>query len=456
MRIQKLLYFLIYFPFILQAQVNLLPSIGIGFLPNDNDSVCPIIPRAQGNPWNPIYVGDTMADFTLFDINGNAITLSDVLNTGKKVLMISGSYTCPIFRDHMTDANAVAAQFANDIEVFVVYNVEAHPTGSVMPSSGNVQPTNPPYYQPSTYLERKNNLLDMINGVGSGPYCPVPINVPIYIDGPCNEWWEYYGASPNCAYLIDTNGVLFAFHEWFHNTNPPSGPPTNIYCDIDSLLGITSGGCSQVISLTGMFDFQLKSTSTNITFGNPGDVIDIFGEIINISNDGVKVNISRILNDLPSNTWESSMCVSVCLPSSQDTTSAIVAAGDTLDFSFHFFTDPLMVGPDTARARCRFTNNNGSQQSIVQPYMGITFGSTANIVESYSDFVVYPNPSNGDVNLAFEFTQNSIVQVLDILGQVIRTIQVNKGENKVHITNLPASVYLIRVNEQVCKKIIVN
>ena len=50
------------------------------------------------------------------------------------------------------------------------------------------------------------------------------------------------------------------------------------------------------------------------------------------------MNIERIMNNLPSNTWESSMCVTFCLPASQDTTSAIIAAQDTIDFSFHFFT----------------------------------------------------------------------------------------------------------------------
>ena len=43
----------------------------------DTDSVCTIIPRTQGNPWTPVSVGDTMADFTLWDLNGDSIVLSD-------------------------------------------------------------------------------------------------------------------------------------------------------------------------------------------------------------------------------------------------------------------------------------------------------------------------------------------------------------------------------------------
>lgn len=365
------------------AQVQLLPFIGLSNQPLDTDSVCTIIPRTQGNAWVPVSAGDTMADFTLWDINGDSITLSSVLNSGKRVLMVSGSYTCPIFRNHMSDLNAVSAQFGNQIECFVVYTVEAHPTGSPMPNSGAINPSNPPYNQPNTYGERKLIVQDLLNGANgppSGNYIPVPVSVPIYIDGPCNEWWQYYNA-PNNAYLIDTNGILFAYHNWFNNPNPPNGQATNIWCDIDSLLGVTSGGCTQVTSLTGTFDFQLKPGETIPTFGNAGDIIDVFGEIINNSNDGVKVNIERVMNILPSNTWESSMCIGICLPSNQDTTSAVIAAGDTLDFSFHFFTDPLMLGPDTGRARIRFTNANGGQQYIIQNYRGLTYASHTEISE---------------------------------------------------------------------------
>lgn len=365
------------------SQVQLLPSIGVQSEPLDTDSVCSIIPRNQGNPWVPVNVGDTLADFTLWDINGDSVSLSSIINSGKNALMVAGSYTCPIFRNHMSDLNAVAAQFGNDIECFVVYTVEAHPTGSPMPYSGNINPTNPPYLQPNTYAERKANLQDMINGVGTGSYIPVPIGVPIYIDGPCNEWWEYYNG-PNNAYLIDTNGVLFAYHEWFNNSNPPNNQPTNIWCDIDSLLGVNSGGCNQVSSLNGTFDFQLKPGATIPTYGNAGDILDIFGEIINTSNDGVKVEIERIVNNLPSTSWNSSMCIGVCLPPNQDTASAIIAAGDTLDFSFHFFTDPFMLGSDTGRARIKFANANGSQQVILQNYKGITKGTTASTIE-YTD-----------------------------------------------------------------------
>ena len=64
------------------GQVSLLTSIGLLTEPNDTDSICTIIPRNQGNPWNTINVGDTMADFKLWDINGDSVILSEILNNG--------------------------------------------------------------------------------------------------------------------------------------------------------------------------------------------------------------------------------------------------------------------------------------------------------------------------------------------------------------------------------------
>jgi len=436
----KFLLILLFFPILSIGQVQLKPSIGIGALPNDSDPVCAIVPRTQGNPWTPITAGDTAADFTLYDINGNSINLASILNSGKIVLMVAGSYTCPIFRDHMTVLNAVAAQYGNQIECFVVYEVEAHPTGSVMPSSGNVNPTNPPYYQPTTYGERKANLQDMLDGVGTGSYVPVPVNVPIYIDGPCNEWWDYYDG-PNNAYLIDTNGVIFSYQSWFSNSNPPNNEPTNIWCDIDSLLGVNSGGCSQVTSFNGTFDFQLKGTATTTTYGNPGAVIDIFGELINTSNDGVKVFIQRIVNNLPANSWQSSMCVTFCLASDQDTTSAIIAAGDTIDFSFHFFTDASMPGPDTGRARVRFTNTNGTQQPIMQNYRAITEKEIVNIEENKLLINIYPNPTNDLLNIVGIEGETVIY---DIYGKIIKSSNLNS----LNLSDLDAGIYFLKISDK--------
>ena len=314
-----------------------------------------------------------------------------------------------------------------------------------MPYSGVVNPTNPPYYQPTTYGERKANLQDMIDGVGTGSYVPVPISVPIYIDGPCNEWWEYYNG-PNNAYLINLDGTVFAYHEWFSNSNPPNNQATNIWCDIDSLLGVNSGGCSQVTSFGGTFDFQLKSTATTTTYGEPGSVIDIFGELINTSNDGVKVKINRMINNLPSSSWESSMCITVCLPTNQDTVSVIVAAGDTVDFSMHFFTDSSMLSADTGRVKIRFHNMNGSQQNVDEWFRGVTRETTSfeNIIDN-SNFLLYPNPTTELIFLEYDGLIGPVlVEIYDLSGNLIKTT----NSAIISFKDFPEGLYIIKLSSR--------
>ena len=70
------------------------------------------------------------------------------------------------------------------------------------------------------------------------------------------------------------------------------------------------------------------------------------------------------------------------MPVTQDTTSAIVAAGNSVDFSLHFFTDPLMPGPDTAMVRIKFTNANGSQTPIQRMFRGTTIANSTYIFDN--------------------------------------------------------------------------
>jgi len=208
------------------------PTIGIGSLPADGDSVCPIqiyIDSSQGFTASGLQQGDTAADFTLYDVNGNLFNLSSELQKGKPILMVAGSYTCPVYRDKLGVLNSIASTYSNDLTAFIVYVVEAHPDVDVSPYSGTVWTVGGNtsvgivYQQPKTYGERKAVLTAMMG--------TETINVPVYIDGPCNNWWDYYGPAPNNAYLIHPNGTVAAKHGWFDKA-----PTYNMVNDIDALL----------------------------------------------------------------------------------------------------------------------------------------------------------------------------------------------------------------------------
>ena len=253
----------------LSAQPDLEPSIGIGNLPGDDMPVCEI----------PLYLGDfyetgfqdgeTINDFNLFDINGDELHIQEILAAGKPVLLVNGSYTCPVFRGKVELINQIVQDYGNEITTCVIYTVEAHPSGDNSPYFGFDNVTNQNiqqgilYAQPTTYGERKSIVEDMIAGTD--------LMAPVYIDGPCNEWWEHFGPAPNNAYLIDTDGIVYSKHGWFNKF------PDDIICDIDELLD-NPNNCDGG-STTGQFEFSL--TGSNTVTGEAGQTLFVYGLLEN-------------------------------------------------------------------------------------------------------------------------------------------------------------------------------
>ncbi len=70
---------------------------------------------------------------------------------------------------------------------------------------------------------------------------------------------------------------------------------------------------------------------------------------------------------------------------------------------------------------------------------------------------VYPNPANDVINI--ELDKDANIEVLDILGQIIKTINNNNKETTIDIKNLPSGVYFVRITtdkEIITKKLIKN
>ena len=100
-------------------------------MPNDADSVCdiPIYIGPTGNYQTVGYhIGDTVPDFTLYQMDSTPFTLSNTMADGKPVLLVSASYTCYAYRRRLQDLNDIYAAYGNDVNVYIVYTLEAHPT----------------------------------------------------------------------------------------------------------------------------------------------------------------------------------------------------------------------------------------------------------------------------------------------------------------------------------------
>ncbi|MBK9175247.1 MAG: redoxin domain-containing protein [Flavobacteriales bacterium] len=368
----------------LSAQPSLLPSIGIGSLPADGDPICnlPVQTPPIASCGRP--EGEQAADFTLYDLDGNAFNLEAALLAGKPVLMVSSSYTCPVFRNKVPRINAVAAQYADQLTTIVVYTPEAHPDVDISPYFGAVNTGQANidagilYEQPDTYGERKAILQDML--------ADMTIDVPVYLDGPCNEWWDYYGPQPNNAYLIDLNGTIHTHHDWFDKL------PENIDCDIADLLGIAPPPACNGQTFGGQFSMEWVSNDT--VHGIGGTTLTAHMRLSNTSaTEDVLVRVVKLQNQLPAG-WGSSLCLDVCYLPDVDTAIVPIAAGEIMEFYYYFYSTP---GSATGYTRIGLRNEIDNSNNFTREVWGMAEGGVGMAESSPVErSLPYPQPCATD------------------------------------------------------------
>ena len=421
---------LFYTPLVLQSQ-GLLPSIGIETLPEDNTPICSI-PMADDHDPNfedvGLDAGETAPDFTLYDLQGEAFHLGSALAEGKPVLLVNGSYTCPVFRGKIAKLNRVVRDFGSEVTIAVIYTIEAHPdvdtsvyfgyvnTGRANQNAGIL------YRQPTTYGERKDIVTDMLNAI--------EIDAPVYLDGPCNEWWSVYGYAPNNAYLIDTDGTIAAQHGWFDRE------PHDIIRDLNLFLGNDDQGDD---TTDGMFDFVL--TSSNIVTGTGGEILYAHGELQNNSEGKVVIDILRQEIDLP-NEWSTSLCTDICLATYVDSTQVTLDPGETQSFTLYFYTDATI---DTARISIMFRNANNPQNRFRRTFGGITesLSSVTDNTNLSTTLSISPNPFAEQIVIG-----SSTVSVIDhrlllynAFGRLVHQSSVSTEKHSVNLNHLPSGAY---------------
>jgi hypothetical protein len=364
------------------AQPTLLPSIGIGALPADSDPICTLPNQTPpitscGRP-----EGESAADFTLYDMDGNPFNLEEALLLGKPVLVISSSYTCPVFRNKVPVINDVVSLYGSLLTTIIVYTPEAHPYLDVSPYFGAVNTGQENinagilYEQPETYGERKAVLQALLDSM--------QIDAPIYLDGPCNNWWNYYGPQPNNAYLIDTDGSIFRHHDWLHRNDD------DIFCDIDSLLGLPSD-CTQDFGGS----FTLQSVSNDTIWGDAGTTITGHATLTNPTTEDCLVRVVKLQVNMPAG-WTSSLCADVCYLPDVDTALVELPASSTMDFYYYFYT--TVAG--TGYTRVGFRNESNTDNNFIRNYWAVA--SEANgLVEPLAQFAlrVTPNPATESIRV---------------------------------------------------------
>jgi hypothetical protein len=119
-------------------------------------------------------------------------------------------------------------------------------------------------------------------------------------------------------------------------------------------------------------------------------------------------------------------------------------------------------GENTAYVAFRFTSTDAASATWEVDNVKVTGEDKVGIDEniSQSKLFVYPNPSNGKINIATEEAYNQF-EVYALTGQLLLTRQVSSNQFQADLSDLTKGMYLIRlVNTEsgsfISKNIIIN
>ncbi len=120
-------------------------NLGWPFLPLDLEPIAPLENYGELNDYSGGYmIGDTVADFTVYDFFGNSLTLSEQLTGDKPVIIMNSSVSCIRFRNlfdltidsqETTTAREFILDHLEDFNWIFIYNLEAHPSDGNCPSN---------------------------------------------------------------------------------------------------------------------------------------------------------------------------------------------------------------------------------------------------------------------------------------------------------------------------------
>ncbi|MFN0275005.1 MAG: T9SS type A sorting domain-containing protein [Chitinophagales bacterium] len=429
--------------------VELGPSIGLESLPSNSAEICDI-------PFYPLITdeleglteGDLIPDFTLYTVDGVEVTASELLSDGKPALFVGGSYTCWVFRDQLPVVNLLQALYGDELHIYIIYTVEAHPLYDISPYFG-VELTGDPnftddilYEQPDTYGQRKDIVNDMIEDL--------TISVPVLIDGPCNEWWLNFGTNPNCAYLVQSDGVIYDAEPWLDRF------PDDIFASVEGLFGITTDGEPVPDGIV------TASAESECITGESGETIVVSGSVVNEDTADAYLDVLRLEENLPEG-WLTSICTDICFPPEVMEATMYVDSEETLPMHVYFYT----IGADAyGTATILIKNHYIPSNNFTYIFKACTGSTgTADISIERPELFLFPNPATDEVQLQTysATTSDLLITIFDITGNVMfnksQALVSGQFNVSVNVGNFASGLYIVkmqRADTEIYSEIIVH
>lgn len=192
-------------------------------------------------------IGDTVANFQIYNVDGESIRLSDVLAEGKYVILTTGSSTCTRFVEtfnldselpNSTACREYMMEHMEDFSWIWVYGYEAHP-GDVENCTSNCPeevvpaPTGDTLYQHELYVDRIH-AIEFWYQLSDNPDYNFDFPFEMYADNPDNGFYNNFLQRPYGSVVLDCQGVVKLRCPW---TSFWLGQGTGA-SDLDSLLSV--------------------------------------------------------------------------------------------------------------------------------------------------------------------------------------------------------------------------
>ncbi len=136
----------------------------------------------------------------------------------------------------------------------------------------------------------------------------------------------------------------------------------------------------------------------------------------------------------------------------------IEGIGDEFGLLFDIVTRLAIKSTATGELLCYEHNGDLQYMSEYVTNCSNPFARLTDIIEEDNSIILYPNPTNKEVNISSESIINSI-EVFNSLGQKVYQVKVKQKEKTLDISSFSKGVYIIGVNTDrgyIRKKLIKN
>lgn len=129
------------------------------------------------------------------------------------------------------------------------------------------------------------------------------------------------------------------------------------------------------------------------------------------------------------------------------TLAADLLAGDSVMFT-QTFTLTLPAGMNQQSIICMAIYSVSGTQATFQAAscrVYTLFNTLTEIEKAAQSLSVYPNPASEVINFSIDYNKASSVQIMDITGRLIETVNFNMNNAQVDVRNYNSGVYLYQV-----------